>query len=169
MSPVGPGGFYAPGGKEGRMPIQNKNIQPNITGDSYAGLDSLITKSVKSADPNPTAGFKHTYLVSFADGATESKTIVLPAKGGKCKVIDVTVIKTAGAGGASDTIQVFAGATAVTDAIDMNVADKTVKRAATIDDAAYTFADAATITVTKTKASANNMACEVYVEIVRSE
>lgn len=149
--------------------IRNRNIEPQVNDGKYAGLDSTLLKNVKSGDLVTSAGFKNVYLVSFADGATESKTIVLPAIAGKVKVVDVTVIKTAGAGGVSDTLQVFNGVTAVTDAIDMNVADKTVKRAATIDDASYTFSDGGTITVTKTKASAANMACEVYIEVVRSE
>lgn len=148
--------------------IQLKNLQPNINDAKYKGLDASICKNVESGDVDGTPGFRHVYLVTFADGATNSKTITLPAKAGKCEIVDVTVIKTAGAGGASDTVQVLNAGVAVTDAIDMNVADKVVKRAATIDDASNVISDAGVITITNTKASAANTACRVYIEVVRT-
>lgn len=64
----------------------------------------------------------------------------------KTRIVDVHCIGTA-TGGAADTVTVKNGATAITNAIDMNVADQTVVRVGTIDDAAYEIAAAGTLRV----------------------
>jgi hypothetical protein len=79
------------------------------------------------------------------------------------EVTEVTVQKRGGAGAASNTITVKKSATAITDAIDMNVADKVVKVAATIDDAASTFAAGDTLRVSRAK-SGGNAQCLVIVK-----
>lgn len=77
----------------------------------------------------------------------------------KTRIIDVQCIGTA-AGGAGDTITVKNGANAITDAIDMNVADGVSKRAGTIDDAQWDIAAAGTLRITG--ASAVNAEVIVY-------
>ena len=65
----------------------------------------------------------------------------------KMRVVDAWVINTA-AGGAGDTAQVKNGATAITDAMDMNKADQVITRAGTIDDAQWDIAAGGTLRVT---------------------
>jgi hypothetical protein len=116
------------------------------------------------ADANVIGGVPVVHIVDIPDGVTADVDVTLTHK---TEVLDVLVIKKAGAGGASDTITVKNGATAITDAMDINVADKIVVRPATIDDAATVIAAAGTLRVTRTKASANNVACRVVVTGVR--
>lgn len=80
----------------------------------------------------------------------------------KIRVLDVWCVATA-AGGASDTIIVKNGTTAITDAIDMNVSDKVVKRAGTIDDAQHEIDASGTLKVS----GASAVTCEVYVLAIR--
>ena len=94
------------------------------------------------------------------DGATGNVDTVLTYG---FRVVDVWVVKTTGAGGASDTITVLSTGDAITDAIDINIADKVMARAGTIDDAKHEIAAGGTLRVTRTKSSGANVACIVYV------
>jgi len=126
-----------------------------------AATDGITGLQVQfAANVNVIGAVPVLHRVTVADGATADVDVVLTHK---TLIIDVWLVKTAAAGGASDTITVKNSATAITDAIDINVADKVVKRAGTIDDAQNAIAAAGTLRVTRTKASANNVACEVYV------
>jgi hypothetical protein len=100
------------------------------------------------------------FRVDVANAATGDIDVTVARK---IRVVDAHLVKTGGAGGASDTIQVKNGANAISDAIDINVADQKIKRADTIDDANWEVAAAGTLRVTRTKASAANVACTVYV------
>ena len=104
------------------------------------------------------------HRVAVADGVTADVDVVLTHK---TLVTDVWLVKTAGAGGANDTIQVKSTGNAITNAMDINVADQTVVRAGTIDDAQHEIAAAGTLRVTRTKVAAANVACVVYVLGVR--
>lgn len=117
------------------------------------------------ANVNVRGGIPVVHRVDIANAATNSVDTVLKHK---TRVIDVWVVKTDGAGGLSDTIQVKNGATnVITDAIDNNKADKVVTHALTIDDAYHEVAAGGTLRVTSTKASAANVACTVYVLGIR--
>ena len=122
---------------------------------------STITPPVV-ANGNVVGAIPVCHRITIADGATANTDVVLT---NKTQIVDVVVIKTAGAGGASDTIQVKNGTTAITNAMDINVADKTVVRAGTIDDAAYQIAAGGTLRVAMVNGAAggNNTACEVRV------
>lgn len=76
----------------------------------------------------------------------------------KTRVIDAWCVAV-GAGAASDTITVKNGATAITDAMDLNIADKTIARATTIDDAQHEIAAGGTLRIS----GASAVTCEVYV------
>ncbi len=80
------------------------------------------------------------------------------------KVIGAKGYKTAANGGAGDLVQVFNGATAVTDAIDLNIVDTTMFVASTIDDAANSFAEGDTITIDPTDVT--NPSCQLYIVCV---
>lgn len=116
------------------------------------------------ADDATVGGVEECFVVAIADGVTADKDITV---NDKFEVTRVEVVKTTAAGGANDKITVKNGATAITDAMDINIADKAIVRAGTIDDAASVIAAAGTLRVTKTKASAANVACRVLVYGVR--
>jgi len=133
------------------------------TGTTLAGV-LTGTQVANTADANVVGGLYVVHRIAVADGATGDVDVVLTHK---TMITDVTVIKTAGAGGASDTITVKNGSTAITDAMSINVADKVVVRAGTIDDAQQTVAAGGTLKITRTKASAANVACIVVVRGLR--
>jgi hypothetical protein len=116
------------------------------------------------ADNGVIGGVEVVHVVAVADGVTADTDVVLTYK---TEVTRIEVIKTSADGGASDTITVKNGATAITNAMSINVVDKTVVRPTTIDDAATVIAAAGTLRVTRTKASAANVACRVLVYGVR--
>jgi hypothetical protein len=85
----------------------------------------------------------------------------------KTLITNIEVVKTAGAGGASDTLTVKSATNAITNAMDINVADQTVVRPTTVNDAYTTIAAGGTLRCTRTKASAANVACQVVVTGLR--
>lgn len=131
--------------------------------DALAGV--LTGKSVANvADANVVGGIEVAHRIDVADGVTADIDVVLTHK---TLITQIEVIKKAGAGGADDTITVKNGATAITDAMSLNVADKTIVRPTTIDDAQMTIAAAGTLRVTRTKVAAANVACLVIVRGLR--
>jgi hypothetical protein len=102
------------------------------------GLDSGTVASTLSgssvgtvANANTVGGIPVVHMFEIADAATADYDITLAEK---TEFLFFQVIKTAGAGTAV-TVQMKNTATAITDAIDIADADKTVSIAATIDDA----------------------------------
>ena len=81
----------------------------------------------------------------------------------KSRVIDAWVINKA-AGTSSDTITIKNGTDAITDAMDIAGANKTVKGVSTIDDAFYDIAAGGTMNVTETDGGGNDSPmCDVYI------
>lgn len=74
-------------------------------------------------------------------------------------VLDVWAVAVGGAGASGDTVLVANGTTAITDALAMEVADKVVVRAGTIDDAQSLIAAGGTLRVT----GASAVVCDVFV------
>lgn len=151
--------FMKPGAKE--QVIANGGKQTVESGGKIDMQQGSILIPPTVADADLVSGTPQAYTIDVPDGVTADIDKVLPKK---FRVTDVRVIKKAGAGGASDTITVKNAANPITDAIDINVADKVVKRAGTIDDAYYDIAAGGTLRVTRTKSSAANVACQVVVE-----
>ncbi len=131
-----------------------------VTAAKIAAAILVGTQVALVADANVIGGIPVVHRVDIADGVTADTDVTLTHK---TRILEVWLVKTGGAGGASDTITVKNSATAVTDALDINVADKIIVRAATIDDAQHEIAAAGTLRVAMVKSSANNTACSVYV------
>ncbi len=83
------------------------------------------------ADSNVVGGIPVCHLFEIADAATANYDITLTTK---TEIQEVIVIKT-GAAGVAVTCTVKNDTSAITDVMDLAVPDKTVVRAATIDDA----------------------------------
>lgn len=109
------------------------------------------------ANANVVGGIPVVHQVNIADSAGNTDVVLTY----KTRITDVRVVKTTGAGSSGDTLTVKNGSTAITDAMDLNVADKTVVRAATIDDAQHEIAAGGTLRLTAAKAG--NVACIAYV------
>lgn len=81
------------------------------------------------------------------------------------RVLDVAAVKLNGAGGGVNTaILETAGGVAITDAIDLNIADQAISKAATISDATHVIAAGGGLRVAIVKA-AGDTTCVVYVTI----
>lgn len=126
-------------------------VQTKVNGD----LDGANVDTVANA--NVVGGIPVVHQINIADTAGDTDVVFTH----KTRVTDITVIKTTGAGSSGDTVTVKKGSTAITNAMDLNVADKVVVRAGTIDDAQHEIAAAGTLKVTAAKSG--NVACIVYV------
>lgn len=83
------------------------------------------------------------------------------------RVVDVHLVKTTAAGGGAGTIQVLSSASAITNAMSIDIADNTVARAGEINDANHTIASGGKIRVTRTRTASTDESCIVYVTAVR--
>ncbi len=122
------------------------------SGISTLGAGSLAgTVLANVADANVIGGIPVVHRINIAGGAAGNTDVLLTHK---TRVIDAWCVHTGGAGEAGDTIQVFNGAAAVSDAMDWSGADTLVVRAANIDDAAHEVAAGGTLRVTTTDSDA---------------
>lgn len=128
--------------------------------------DNVITggKVAVSAPANTVPAIRIKYIVTVPDGATGNVDTTVDATGG-ITITEVQVLKNTAAGGASDTIQVFQGATtnAITNAMDINVAANVTVRNSTLVSTYAAIAGSGIIRVTRTKASAANVGCTVII------
>lgn len=127
--------------------------------------DNVITgaKVGNVANANTTGGIEVLHRIDVADAATGDIDVVLDHKE---RVVDAWCVKTAGAGGAANTIQVKNGANAITDAMSININDQAIARAGSVDDAQHEIAAGGTLRITRTKAG-GNAACICYVRALR--
>jgi hypothetical protein len=119
------------------------------------------------ADDNVIGGLPVLHRIDIADAASGDADVVLTHK---TRVIDVWVVKRGGGGHATeDTVTVKNGTSAITDEIALGNADKAIKRASTIDDAAWEIAAAGTLRVSWVKGSGggNDPECTVFVLGIR--
>ena len=121
------------------------------------------TSAANVADANVVGGIPALHRIDVADAATGNVDVVITHK---TRVIDAWAVKTADAGGAANTVQVSNGANAITDAMVINIADQTIARAATINDANHEIAAGGTLRIARVKAG-GNAACIVYVLGIR--
>lgn len=135
-----------------------KDAAVSLAKMAAASVNAAKLATVANGDVIP--GIPVIFPVNIPDGVTGNVDVTITPK---IRVIDFHVIKAVAAGGASDTIQLKNGTDAISDALNIEVADKAVVRAASIDDAFSEIAAAGTLRITRTKASANNVACVAYV------
>jgi hypothetical protein len=131
------------------------------------GSGHKVADAVNQADADALiVGYQRvSHFFNLADGSTATTTYTLRHKE---EIVDVLIQKRAANGGASDTIQLKDGSdNVITDAISININDKTRATWTTIDDAFSTLAAGATLKVVKTKASGANVACLVEVVCIR--
>lgn len=139
--------------------IDTAEIQDSAVTAAKIASDILTGVKVATvADVNTVGGIPVLYRINAV--ALSGNVNVTVAE--KIRVIDAWCVATA-AGAAADTITVSNGASAITNAMDLNVADNTVVRAGTIDDANHEIAAAGTLRVVG--ASAVNAV--VYVLAIR--
>jgi len=116
------------------------------------------------ADDNLVGGIPVLHRFTIPAGVTGDVDFVLTHK---TLVTDVWLVKTAAAGGGAGTIQAKNGATAITNAMSIDVADTTVVRAGTIDDAQHEIAAAGTLRFTRTRTASSDESVIAYVLGVR--
>lgn len=128
--------------------------------------DGILTglKLATVANANVIGGVPVVHRVIVPAGATGDVDVVLTHK---TRITDVHLVKTTAAGGGAGTIQVKNGANAITDAMSINVADQTVVRPTTIDDAYWEIAAAGTLRISRTRTASTDESCEVVVSGIR--
>lgn len=116
--------------------------------------------------PSPAGSF--VLPLTVPDGVTAD--IDFPGLAGfKFRITDVEVVKAAGAGGVGDTIQVqTATGTAITNAMSVNVADTTIVKATTIDDANHEIAAGAGIRIRRVNGAAGGNVLDAIVYVYGS-
>lgn len=103
------------------------------------------------ADANVIGGIPVLHRINIAGGAAGNVDVLLTHK---TRIVDVWAVHTGGAGEVGDTIQLFNGAAAISDAMDWGGADQVVVRAGTVDDAGHEVAAGGTLRVTTTDSDA---------------
>lgn len=145
--------------------VANPGIGAGIITEAMLAPNAMSGTIAKNlADAATTPGLPVLFRQDLPDSAGDVD-IVLPA-GMKIRVVDAWVVKIANAGGAANTVQVKNGATAITDAMSINIADKAIARAASIDDDQHEIAAAGTLRFTTVKAG-GNAAAVAYVLAIR--
>ena len=123
------------------------------SGISQVPAGSMVGTLVANvANANVIGGIPVIHRINITGGAAGDTDVVLTHK---TRIIDVWAVHTS-AGETDDTIQLFNGATAISDAMSWAGADKTVVRAASIDDASHEVAAGGTLKVTTTDDDAGN-------------
>lgn len=123
-------------------------------------LDGTVAKVV--ADAAVIGGIPVVHRIDLDAGAIGNTDVTLTHK---TRVIDAyTVLR--GAGVTSATLQVFNGASAITDAMDVSGSDKDIVRAASLDDAAWEIAAGGTLRITSAT-GATQPDATVYVTGIR--
>ena len=117
---------------------------------------------VRAMDDGEDFGYIPVQLkVVTAAGATNTVALTMDRA---FTVTDVMARNTGGAGTSSDTLQLKNGSTAISDALDINIEDNLIARAAAIDDAQHEIAAGGTLNVTATDGGGSDVrAMIVYI------
>ena len=103
-----------------------------------------------------------TFLLKKAVSGSDTSFTIVGNTPFKFRVIDMWIVLTA-TGDSTDTVRLDRNSTAMTNALDANVADKTVVRAGTIDDAQHELSVGDALKIT----TVNTVAADVYVLCTR--
>ena len=160
--------------------VTNVTVPTSGTLATLGGVETLTSKVIDGdnntlQDISPTVAKQATpgttgvsaipsmpMMLTFTTAAgAETVSYTVPA-GKTLRVLDVRGYKTAAAGGAGGTVTVKNAATAITDGINLNIADKAVFAAATYDDAQHQVAAGAALNVV-TAGAAVDLSCVVNV------
>jgi len=137
-----------------------------IAGDVNTITTTISGSSVAPVAPsNVVGGVPVLHIVPIPAGATGDVDLVLT---NKTRIIDVWFVKTNAASGGNGTLTVKNGATAISDAMLINaLADKSVVRALTIDDASHEIAAGGTLRTTRTRTTTTDETGLLYVLGIR--
>lgn len=145
--------------------LANNAVTTDKIEDGAVTADKLANNSVYSpsiatvADNN--AGQMITVPLALPNVAGDVD-VVLPFK---AEVVGVQAWKRGAPGGAGDTVTIKNGATAITNAISLNIVDNAPATASTLDDAASTIASGGTLRATVAKAT--NTQALVLVQLIK--
>lgn len=142
---------------DGTITVNADDIQ--VTPASLVGTSVAV-----NAAANVIGSIPVIHRITVPAGVTGDVDVVLTHK---TMVLDAYLIKTTAAGGGAGTITIKNGATAITDAMSIDINDKAIARAATIDDASQAIAAAGTLRVTRTRSASTDESCIVVVTGVR--
>lgn len=125
----------------------------------------LGTHAGNTGDDGLVGAIPVVFTFNISGGVTGNNDFVVTPK---VEVVDMHIIKANAAGGAADTVQLLVGGNAITNALDVNVADKSIVRAGTIDDAFSTIAAGSTWRFTHTNGGgASDTTCIAVVTTLR--
>ena len=142
-----------------------KILDSNVTLAKIApnAIDATVAKNLASADV--IAGLLTVFTQDIVAGTTADIDITVTHK---IRVIDVWLVKTSAAGGGAGSITVKSTASAITNALSIDIADEVIARAGTINDANATIAAGGILRFTRTRTASTDESCTVYVSAVRS-
>jgi hypothetical protein len=122
----------------------------------FNSMSAMIAREYVAADTAPVmVGY---YRQAISGAGTINVTVDR-----NIEVMDAWCVKTDGLGGVGDTVTVQNAASAITDAMSLNVADNLVVRADEIDDANYQIAAGGTLRFVTVEASDADCICYVKV------
>ena len=117
--------------------------------------DIMDGRLVRAMDDGEDFGFIPVMIrVNTAAGATNSVELTMERA---FTVIDFMAHNIGGAGGSGDKCQLFNASNAISDQMDLNIADNVYARAASIDDARMEVAAGGTLKVTATDGSGSDL------------
>jgi hypothetical protein len=143
------------------MTILSERLFANAEIAGLAGsLDQLELSN--TANANVLGGVPVFFRIELPDGVSDNTDITL---GVTTKIIDVRILKTDGAGGVGDTIQLqtAGGADNITNPISIDIADEDIARADEIDDDFDVITSGGILRISRVNIGGANVAVDIYV------
>lgn len=132
------------------------------SGSLTAGLTGTVAKFETNDNLIGSLALHHRFVIPA--GATGDVNFTLTHK---TRILDVWLVKTTAAGGGAGTVQAKNGANAITNAMSIDVADQSIVRATSIDDAQHEVAAGGTLRFTRTRTASTDESCIANVLAVR--
>lgn len=144
----------------GRPVLSATGNDTNISWELQAKGTGQVVVASNVASANVLGGVPVVHRYTVAAGATGDLDVTLTHK---TLIYDVCLYKKVTVGGGDGTIQVKNTAAAITNAMSINVADETIVRATTINDANNEIAAGGILRITRTRTTSLDESCEVVV------